>query len=50
MLREIFSECFHSVKFVASFNATFIGLIPEKANAENKETTDQLDSLGAFTS
>jgi len=31
----MFSEFFSSGKFVRSLNATFIGLIPKKANAEN---------------
>ena len=31
----MFSEFYHTGKFVASLNATFIGLIPKKANAED---------------
>jgi len=32
---RMFSEFYHTGKFVASLNATFIGLIPKKANAED---------------
>ena len=32
---RMFAEFFSSGRFVASLNATFIGLIPKKANAEN---------------
>jgi len=32
---HMFADFFYSGKFVASINATFIGLIPKKANAEN---------------
>jgi len=31
----MFSEFYSSGKFIKSLNATFIGLIPKKANAEN---------------
>jgi len=54
-LMRLFSEFFQTDKFVASLNATFIGLIPKKANAENilhdyGMTTDRLVLRGAFTS
>jgi len=32
---RMFSEFYHTEKFVASLNTTFIGLIPKKANAED---------------
>jgi len=32
---RMFSKFVHIGKFVSSFNATFIGLIPKKANLEN---------------
>jgi len=34
-MMRMFFEFFSSGKFVANLNATFIGLIPKKANAEN---------------
>jgi len=45
---RMFSEFFHTGKFVASLNATFIELILKKANAENIRDCRQISLVGCI--
>ena len=46
----MFYEFFSSGKFVRSLNATFIGLIPKKVNAENIRDFRPISLVGCITS
>ena len=45
---RVFSEFFSSGRFVRSLNATFIGLIPKKANAENIRDFRPISMVGCI--
>ena len=44
----MFAEFFFSGRFVASLNATFIGLIPKKTNAENIRVFQPINLVGCI--
>jgi len=45
---KMFSEFFSSGKFARSFNATFIGLIPKKINAESIRVFRPISLVGCI--
>ena len=45
---RMFSEIYHTGKFAASLNATFIGLIPKKANAEDIRGYQPISLVGCI--